>query len=48
MVTDGVSEVLFKSIRKLTSLVELADFNLGGGTNLAIKYNHIYGISPRK
>ena len=40
MVSEGVSEVLFKSIQELTSLNELGDFSLGGGTNLAIKYNH--------
>lgn len=40
MVSEGVSEVLFNSIKELTSLNELVDFSLGGGTNLAIKYNH--------
>lgn len=40
METEGVSDVLFASIRELTSMNELVDFNLGGGTNLAIKYNH--------
>jgi hypothetical protein len=40
MVSEGVSEVLFNSIKELTSLNELVNFNLGGGTNLAIKYNH--------
>ncbi|OOG72284.1 nucleotidyl transferase AbiEii/AbiGii toxin family protein [Algoriphagus sp. A40] len=40
MVSDGVSEVLFNSILEITNLNEFADFSLGGGTNLAIKYNH--------
>lgn len=44
MVAEGVSEILFNSIQELSSLKELIDFNLGGGTNLAIKYNHRQSI----
>ncbi len=32
MIPTGVTEVLFNSIKELTDLEPLAEFNLGGGT----------------
>lgn len=37
---DGVSELLYSVIQKLMQNELFNDFLLGGGTNLAIKYNH--------
>jgi len=39
-VPNGVSESLLAHIRSLMELECLSRFNLGGGTSLAIKYNH--------
>src|SRR5680860_53723 len=40
MPDKGVSEVLYKTIRKLMREPLFDEFLLGGGTNLAIKHNH--------
>ena len=40
MLKHGVSDELFNVILKLMNEPLLEDFLLGGGTNLAIKYNH--------
>lgn len=40
MIENGVSERLHNAIRQFMALPQLKDFHLGGGTNLAIKYNH--------
>jgi len=40
MPDKGVSEILYKTIRKLMSEPLFDEFLLGGGTNLAIKHNH--------
>lgn len=40
MLKHGVSDELYNVILKLMSEPLLEDFLLGGGTNLAIKYNH--------
>jgi len=40
MLKSGVSDVLYSVILKLMTEPLLEDFLLGGGTNLAIKYNH--------
>ena len=39
-VHNGVSETLLVHIQSLMALDCLSEFNLGGGTSLAIKYNH--------
>lgn len=41
---NGVSDVLLDVIQKLMNEPLLNDFLLGGGTNLAIKYNHRLSI----
>lgn len=37
---NAVSDELRETIQELMEVPELSDFHLGGGTNLAIKYNH--------
>jgi Nucleotidyl transferase AbiEii toxin, Type IV TA system len=37
---DAVSPAIVKTIIQLQSLPSLANFNLAGGTNLALQYNH--------
>lgn len=37
---SAVSEVLLETIKELQRLPSLSNFALGGGTNLAIRYNH--------
>ncbi len=44
MLKEGVSKELYSLIKKLMSNKEFEDFYLGGGTNLAIKYNHRLSI----
>lgn len=44
MLREGVSKKLYGLIKKLMSNKEFDDFYLGGGTNLAIKYNHRLSI----
>ena len=44
MLKEGVSEELYGLIKKLMSNEVFDDFHLGGGTNLAIKYNHRLSI----
>lgn len=40
MLKNGVSGLLYSTIKQLSNLDSLKDFYLGGGTNLAIRYNH--------
>lgn len=40
MIEKGVSDTLYNLIVHLMQVDTLKDFNLGGGTNLAIRYNH--------
>ncbi|GAB1858225.1 hypothetical protein MHTCC0001_30620 [Flavobacteriaceae bacterium MHTCC 0001] len=40
MLKEGVSKELYSLIKKIMSNEVFNDFHLGGGTNLAIKYNH--------
>lgn len=41
---SSISEALIKTIRKLQELPSLQCFSLGGGTNLALRYNHRQSI----
>lgn len=41
---SAVSEALIKTIRELQELPSLQCFSLGGGTNLALRYNHRQSI----
>lgn len=40
MLEKGVSDLLYSTIKQLSKLDSLNEFYLGGGTNLAIRYNH--------
>ncbi len=44
MIEKAVDDQLYNLIKKVMQVPELKDFNLGGGTNLAIKYNHRLSI----
>ena len=37
---SAVSPLLIETIKELQSLPSLSNFALGGGTNLAVRYNH--------
>lgn len=41
---SSVSEALINTIRELQELPSLQHFSLGGGTNLALRYNHRQSI----
>jgi predicted nucleotidyltransferase component of viral defense system len=40
MLEKGVSDLLYSTIKQLSKFKSLNEFFLGGGTNLAIRYNH--------
>lgn len=44
MLKKGVSTELYSLIKKIMTFPEFNDFHLGGGTNLAVKYNHRLSI----
>lgn len=44
MLKKGVSIELYNLIKKIMISPEFNDFYLGGGTNLAVKYNHRLSI----
>lgn len=44
MLKEGVSKKLYGLIKKIMISPAFNDFNIGGGTNLAIKYNHRLSI----